>query len=427
MKSGAKSEEGPRIDSELPEHGNLLQAIVETAPQCIKLLSSDGTLLTMNPAGLAMIEADSVEQVKGKSVYGLIQPKYRDAFKKLTADIFQGNTGILEFEIVGLKGKHLWLETHAVPLRNDKGKIVSLLGITRDITVQKHTDKALKKSEAKYRSLIESTDDSIYLIDRNYRYIYMNKKHKTRMGFSEDEYIGCAYGDFHSPEETKEFIGEVSKVFETGESIQQEHRSRRDKRYFSRTLSPVKDDQGKTVASTVISKDITLQKELEEKLHTLSITDELTGLYNRRGLLTWAEQLIKLADRQKKGMFMLYADMDNLKLINDNFGHQAGDTALKEIANILKATYRESDIIARIGGDEFVVIPIGTSDDNIEEITARLQRNLENHNATKSDIHGLSISFGISYYDPESPYSINEMMVRAEESMYKQKKHKQTS
>lgn len=165
----------------------------------------------------------------------------------------------------------------------------------------------------------------------------------------------------------------------------------------------------------------------QEKLRLLSITDELTGLYNRRGFFTLTDQQLKLARRLKKGIFMLYADVDNLKVINDKFGHQEGDLVLLDIAGILKATYRESDIIARIGGDEFTVIPIGTTGDNIGKITARLQKNIDNHYAIENRKYTLSISFGVSYFNPETPCSIDELLAHADKMMYEQKRLRQQS
>jgi PAS domain-containing protein len=146
-------------------------------------------------------------------------------------------------------------------------------------------EKVLRESEEKYRSFIESTDDSIYLVDRKYTYLYMNKRHITRMGFSGDKYMGRAA--------------------------------------------------------------------------------------------------------------------------------------------ILKTTYRESDVVARIGGDEFVVLPVGRSGDNVDIILARLQENLDHHVRKSNLAYRLSISFGISCYDPESPRSIDELIIQAEKSMYEQKRQKQ--
>lgn len=166
---------------------------------------------------------------------------------------------------------------------------------------------------------------------------------------------------------------------------------------------------------------------MHERLHEISLHDELTGLYNRRGFFTLAEHLLKTADRKKKGLFMLYCDLDGLKGINDSLGHQKGDRALIETTHILKETFRGSDIIARIGGDEFVVMPIETTGDNIQIVTNRLQKEVEMNNAESTSEYKLSISTGTAYFDPRSPCSIDELLSEADKSMYEQKRSKQTA
>jgi diguanylate cyclase (GGDEF)-like protein/PAS domain S-box-containing protein len=287
-------------------------------------------------------------------------------------------------------------------------------------TKSKRTEKLLQENEDKYRSLVESTDDSIYVVDRNYRYIFMNKKHLSRLGLSKNQHLGQFYSKFHSPEDTKKFVEKIDKVFKTGESLQNEYKSEHDDKYFIQTLSPVKKADGEIIAVNVVSKNITELKMMEEQLRTLSITDELTGLFNRRGFLCLADQQIKLANRHKKGIFMLYADLDGFKMINDKFGHQVGDSALIEMANILKITYRESDVVARIGGDEFVVIPVGSTGDDVEIITTRFQ-NANIHNEKMNRTIKLSASVGIAYYDPDKPCSLEELLIEADRMMYKQK------
>lgn len=160
---------------------------------------------------------------------------------------------------------------------------------------------------------------------------------------------------------------------------------------------------------------------IQERHRIMSITDELTGLYNRRGFFPLAEQRLKLSTRQRKGIYMLYADLDGLKAINDTFGHQQGDLALIDTANLLKATYRDSDIIARIGGDEFAVIPVGNAGDNIQAVTARLQKNLDDHNSANRRSYILSISVGVAFYDPENPRSVDELLAEGDNMMYEQK------
>jgi diguanylate cyclase (GGDEF)-like protein len=163
-----------------------------------------------------------------------------------------------------------------------------------------------------------------------------------------------------------------------------------------------------------------------ETLYRISLHDELTDLYNRRGFFTLAEHLLKQAKRNQDGLFLLYADLDDLKSINDIFGHQKGDWALIDIANILRETFRDSDIIARIGGDEFVVMPMGRRGDNVELTMHRLQKAIEMDNMRSKREYKLSLSMGIAYFDSWAPCTIDELLSQADKTMYKQKKSKQS-
>ncbi len=169
----------------------------------------------------------------------------------------------------------------------------------------------------------------------------------------------------------------------------------------------------------------TLQREkLEEDLLVLSTTDPLTGLRNRRGFLSLTEQQLKVSDRAKKRLILFFADLDGLKEINDTLGHEEGDKALIEAASVFKEAFRSSDIIARMGGDEFAVLAIDTEEINPVIISNRLQNRIETHNNQPNRKYMLSISTGYSFYDPENPSSIDELMAGADKMMYEQKKSK---
>jgi PAS domain S-box-containing protein len=137
----------------LAESENYLRTILHTEPECVKVLNSKGELLSMNPAGLAMIEADNEQQVLGHRMTELVDEKYRVGFNWLSKNVFSGNSGTFEFEVTGLKGGHRWLETRAVPLKDAGGKITSLLGVTRDITERKKAEEEINNSNEQLRQL----------------------------------------------------------------------------------------------------------------------------------------------------------------------------------------------------------------------------------------------------------------------------------
>jgi diguanylate cyclase (GGDEF)-like protein/PAS domain S-box-containing protein len=184
----------------------------------------------------------------------------------------------------------------------------------------------------------------------------------------------------------------------------------------------IHDDQGKPIRLLSLLQDITDRKGIEEKLRTLSLVDDLTGLYNRRGFLTLAEQELKTANRMKRGVFLLFADLDDLKSINDAYGHPEGDRALIAAVKIIQETFRDPDIIARIGGDEFVVLAIeGSSESSAENLCLRLNQNLDRYHAERARAYTISLSMGVARFDPQRPVSVEELIAEADKRMYEEK------
>lgn len=130
-----------------------LHAIIEATPECVKLVAADGTILQMNRAGLNIIEADSLDQVVGQQAHHVMMPEYRDAFTALTKRVFEGESGNLKFEMQGLKGSRLWMDTHAVPLRDSHGHVTALLAVTRDITEHKLSETARQEALDRLRKI----------------------------------------------------------------------------------------------------------------------------------------------------------------------------------------------------------------------------------------------------------------------------------
>ena len=164
---------------------------------------------------------------------------------------------------------------------------------------------------------------------------------------------------------------------------------------------------------------------LDRELRSLALADDLTGLYNRRAFLTLASQQLKLSRRNAQGLLLFFVDVDNLKQINDTHGHHEGDLAILRVADTLEDCFRDSDIIARIGGDEFVVLALETSGESQEAILRRLEAGLEASNARESR-YQVSLSVGVAKFDPKHPVSLGDLVSIADRMMYAEKRNRRS-
>jgi two-component system cell cycle response regulator len=167
------------------------------------------------------------------------------------------------------------------------------------------------------------------------------------------------------------------------------------------------------------------RQRLVVELRTRSLVDPLTNLYNRRAFFALAERQLRIADRTQRSLLLLFLDADNFKQINDSFGHLAGDEALQEIADVLRDTFRHSDILARMGGDEFAILAIEARDEGAEAVVARLRLNLMNRLFETHRPYRLSLSIGLARYEPAQPCTVDELLAQADARMYGEKQLKQ--
>jgi diguanylate cyclase (GGDEF)-like protein len=197
-------------------------------------------------------------------------------------------------------------------------------------------------------------------------------------------------------------------------------------RWQSLNASPVRDTEGAIRGAVMVGRDVTDVKELQEQLVAMSIVDELTQLYNRRGFLILLEQQLHLATRLKKHASLLFVDLDRMKGINDIHGHEAGDEALRDAAKLLRMTFRESDVIARPGGDEFVVFALDVGPDRIALLLERLRENMARHNATGARPYAIHMSIGVAHFDPSHAERVEDLLKRADAEMYAAKRARKT-
>jgi two-component system cell cycle sensor histidine kinase/response regulator CckA len=190
--------ERKRMEEALSKSEKMLQTIIEAEPECVKILDENANLIMMNRAGLDMLQADSLDQVKGQCVCPLVASDYRSAFMELTKRVFKGESGTLLFEMSGIKGRSLWLETHAVPLRNEKNEITALLGVTRDVTERKRAEEELREKEGQFRLLFEAANDGIFILGET-GFLDCNRKGAEMYGLPKEQIIGRSPVEF-SPE-----------------------------------------------------------------------------------------------------------------------------------------------------------------------------------------------------------------------------------
>lgn len=262
---------------------NRLRAIIDAEPECVKLVAPDGTLLEINPAGRAMIEADHAEVVIGKSVYDLVAPEYRQAYQALNESVCQGNKGKLEVEFIGCKGKRIWMETHAVPLRNEADGSLIQLAIARDVTERKQAEQALKESEEKFRNLVEYTNDWVWANNLDGIFTYINPQVREILGYEPDEMIGKTIYEFMSVDEANRFADVIRQFIDRGEPFTNLEQTliHKEGRHviLESSGSPVCDRQGILQGYRGITRDITERKQAEiEIVKALEKEKELSEL-----------------------------------------------------------------------------------------------------------------------------------------------------
>lgn len=175
-----------------------------------------------------------------------------------------------------------------------------------------------------------------------------------------------------------------------------------------------------------------LEKEIQDRIKAeieirkLSLQDEMTGLYNRRGFFFLADQQLKLAQHARVFLYLLFIDLDGLKHVNDSFGHEVGDRMIIDAARLLKGTFRDSDIVSRLGGDEFVVL-ISSNSESEKEFRSRLQANLDRFNLERKDLYRLSFSIGVKKCEIEEGCFLEKLLEEADRLMYEHKRSKKSS
>jgi diguanylate cyclase (GGDEF)-like protein/PAS domain S-box-containing protein len=389
-------------------------------------MMQDGKFLFIN-SNAASYAGYTREELLGQEAELLVSIADREKIKKNARAMLKGELTIpYEFRIITKQGETRWIMETLTSIFYE-GK-PAILGNSMDITERKQAEENLQRSEERYRTILENIEDGYFEVDIKGSMTFCNPSTARIIGYTQEELIGMNNRQYMDGENARKVFSIFNTVHRTGiptnnfawELI----RKGGEKLIVEASVSLIRDTEGKPVGFRGICRNITERKRMEEEIREMSIRDQLTELYNRRGFIALADQQIKTANRAKRQMMLSFIDVDNMKWINDTLGHEEGDKALIDTANILRQTLRESDIIARMGGDEFAVLAIEMTDLDPEVLSKRLQQNMDDWNAKESRPYKLAMSWGTAIYDPESPMSLDRLISLSDELMYTQKKAK---
>jgi PAS domain S-box-containing protein len=286
--------EKKKVEEALHNSEARYRKLFEIEPECVKILSKGSILKDMNPAGLAMIDADSLEQVVGKSLIEIIDPEYQEAFNGLVQTVFQGKSGLLNFKITGLKGTKRWLETHAVPMMDEGGNIHSLLSVTRDITERKAAEQALHESEERFRSLYENATIGLYRTNPEGSILLANPALVKMLGYKSFDELSkrdLSKEGFEPNYPRTMFIDLIEKQGELkGLEATWKHSDGRTI-FVRESAKAIRDSNGNTLYYDGTVEDITERKKAEQILQKLEMairnSHEVIFITDKEGIITY--------------------------------------------------------------------------------------------------------------------------------------------
>lgn len=405
-------------------------ALNEAANFC--LTDADGIIEYASPGYLKLSHYENMNELIGKN--NSILNSYQQSpqfYENLWATIKSGKTWRGEICNRSKIGTHFWVDTTIVPIFTAKGEIKSFLSICFDITEKHVMLTNLRNIERTFKLITENTNDYIIITNEDGIVLYVSPNHESQLGYDKDELLGQFYYEVLSEASNMLLRTEINNLVELeGESqIELQLVSKTGKTvWLEAHLTAVEDPTREEVHQfVIIAREITKRKQKEDELRFMAYHDSLTLLPNRRYLNLEFSKLEKQAVDFNYGITILYIDGDNFKRINDVYGHDIGDIFIREFGQSLVKSVRDYDVVARVGGDEFVVMLTHMSlvesirDKQILTTVERIQNILRQGWMIRGNYFSPTSSIGIASY-PNNGAAIDDLMSHADEALYIAKK-----
>ena len=390
-----------------------------------------GNCTFANPAAIRMLGYREEGELLGKNMHWLIHHSCPDGRPMPEEECriyraFRAARGMHVDDEVLWKadGTSFPVEYWSYPQCKD-GEVTGAVVTFLDITQRRAAETALRDSEARYRILVDNASDIVYGLSEDGILEYLSPSAEKSLGYPVNALVGRPFESLVHPDDRANCWEWVKAVF-AGESLRDvEYRIRHSNgtwRWYSASAVPTKDSSGRVVGHYGIGRDVTERKAAEEQIRYLATRDALTGLLTMRLAREQAAAFLRLASRQGTMAAVMFVDLDGFKMINDTYGHDAGDATLKRVAETLTASVRESDTVARAGGDEFLVFAAGLSSaDNARTIAEKILANLSGPIVWNGKQCMVGASIGIALY-PADGEDMEQLIRQADTAMYEVKR-----
>ncbi len=423
---------GKQVEEELLR----IKKAVESSGNAIWMTDKKGKRVIYQNASFVKLLGYSAEEFNAAGGAPVVYLN-TDTARKVYDTIINGCFWKGEIELRTRDGRVIPVYLNCDAVRNEEGEIIAIFGICNDITKRKLAEQKLQIANQQLLDTINFLPDATFVIDRRGKVIAWNKAIEEMTGVRQEDIIGkgdYAYavpfygkarpilidmiisGDFESELRYGYLERKENTIY--GESFTPFLSSNKEA-YLWGKASPLFDSEGNLIGAIESIRDITERKRTEEQLKYLGLHDPLTGLYNRT---FFEEGLRRTGDGRFDPVGIIVCDLDGLKFVNDTLGHDTGDLLLAASANVIKSAFRKSDIVARIGGDEFAILLSQSDEKIVEEACDRIRHAIDKYNAASPEIP-LSISIGFSVKS-ETSESMSDLFKEADNSMYREKLHR---